>query len=58
MLTFAICPRVGAQAMAVDTPSDIERARVKAEKAWKAWEAQGHISLKLLRSRSAKRLRV
>lgn len=48
MLTLAILPKIGAQAIAVDTPSDVERARVKAEKAWKAWEAQGHIEPKLL----------
>ena len=48
MLSFAICPAGSAQSIALDTPSDLEHARVKAEKAWKAWEAQGHIEPKLL----------
>jgi hypothetical protein len=48
MLSFAICPFGSAQTLTLDTPSDLEHARVKAEKAWKAWEAQGHIEPKLL----------
>ncbi len=48
MLSFAMCPAGSAQSIALDTPSDLEHARVKAEKAWKAWEAQGHIEPKLL----------
>jgi hypothetical protein len=48
MLTFAMCPAGAGQTLTLDTPSDLEHARVKAEKAWKAWEAQGHIEPKLL----------
>ena len=48
IFTLAICPAVRAQTMTLDTPSDLEHARTKAEKAWKAWEAQGHIEPKLL----------
>jgi hypothetical protein len=39
---------IHAQTLTLDGPSDLEHARTKAEKAWKAWEAQGHIEPKLL----------
>ena len=42
------CPAIYAQTMTLDSPSDLEHARTKAETAWKAWEAQGHIEPKLL----------
>src|SRR5579872_6701940 len=48
ILAGAMCLTGGAQTMTLDTPSDLEHARIKAEKAWKAWEAQGHIEPKLL----------
>lgn len=48
VLTFAMCPAGVGQTLTLDTPSDLEHARIKAEKAWKAWEAQGHIEPKLL----------
>jgi hypothetical protein len=48
IFTVVICPAVRAQTLTLDTPSDLEHARVKADKAWKAWEAQGHIEPKLL----------
>jgi hypothetical protein len=48
ILAGAMCLMGGAQIMTLDTPSDLEHARIKAEKAWKAWEAQGHIEPKLL----------
>jgi hypothetical protein len=46
--TVVVFPAVHAQTLTLDTPSDLEHARVKADKAWKAWEAQGHIEPKLL----------
>ena len=49
MLALAACPAVAGQSLTVDTPTDLERARTKAEKAWTAWEAQGHIEGKLLK---------
>src|SRR4051794_16934892 len=48
MLSFAISRSGFAQSLTLDTPSDLEHARVKAEKAWKAWEASGHIEPRLL----------
>ena len=48
LLTFILCPAIPAQTLTLDTPSDLEHARTKAEKAWKAWEAVGHIEPKLL----------
>src|SRR5580692_3875121 len=48
IFAVVICPAVRAQTLTLDTPSDLEHARVKADKAWKAWEAQGHIEPKLL----------
>lgn len=48
MLILAICPAIPGQTLTLDTPTDLEHARTKAEKAWKAWEAQGHIEPKLL----------
>ena len=48
MLAFATCQIVIGQALTVDTPTDLEHARAKADKAWKAWEAVGHIEPKLL----------
>jgi hypothetical protein len=48
MLAFAACQVAAGQALTVDTPSELEHARVKADKAWKAWEASGHIEPKLL----------
>ncbi len=47
-LSFAFCLGAHSQSLSLDTPTDLEHARVKAEKAWKAWEAQGHIEPKLL----------
>jgi len=46
--TVLACAAGLAQSLTLDTPSDVEHARIKAEKAWKAWEAQGHIEPKLL----------
>ncbi len=48
VLICALSPAVVAQTLTLDTPSDLEHARIKADKAWKAWEAQGHIESKLL----------
>ncbi len=36
---LAVCPPVSGQGLALDTPTEVERARAKAEKAWQAWEA-------------------
>lgn len=47
-LALASCQVMAGQALTVDTPTDLEHARAKADKAWKAWEAVGHIEPKLL----------
>jgi hypothetical protein len=44
---LATCPATSGQGLAMDTPSEIERARAKAEKAWSAWEAMGRIESRL-----------
>ena len=41
------CPVTSGQGLALDTPSEVERARAKAEKAWNAWEAMGRIESRL-----------
>ena len=46
---FSMLPATSySQSLTLDTPTDLEHARLKADKAWKAWEAQGHIEPRLL----------